>query len=249
MAQSFADVAKNIGSPLPDYQEQLKEDIIAGRIELLQNLFDFNQCSQVTLRSAKEIGIDCLNSRWVFTPTYLDGRSTPLSYSLGFTNPDPKDTYIGTLRQINTQAEQAFYYGPLRALRAHLIRHDDVSGKTCMPLPENWYVNLSGTFTDRKLTEVLEMFCMPNAVATKFLRTYYEHIFEFGWKHQDSDTDTKTTQVICACGDVRILDTPVVLDKSFIDLTNLFRFVLCPFDHGLDQEQIRRYKDSVPGAF
>lgn len=231
----------NIGSPLPESGALIYKQILDGSIEILDSTLDLHRQSSVVLRNTKELGIDMLNGVWTYTPQYTYENRHPLAYTFGHMMADPKSTYQDLARELTTKAEQDMFYAPLRKLRAFLINHDTVTGKTDLRMPDAWIVNIDAALTMRDFMGVVEGY-----VQSEQRQEVADVVFEKYYATGESTKNSKA-RLLFSGGTLVMVDPDrhTAGTANLFDMTSIFKFVSRPWDHGLTQEHFRTYRKLV----
>jgi len=231
----------NIGSPLPDSGDLIYKQILDGSIEILDSTLDLHRQSNVVLRNTKELGIDILNGVWTYTPKYTYENRHPLAYTFGQMMADPNSTYQDLAKELTTKAEQDMFYAPLRKLRAFIINHDTVTGKTDLRMPDAWIVNIDAALTMRDFMGVVEGY-----VQSKQRQEVADVVFEKYYATGESTKNSKA-RLLFSGGTVVMVDPDrhTAGTANMFDMTPIFKFVSRPWNHGLTQNHLRTYRKLV----
>lgn len=231
----------NIGSPLPDSGDLILKQILDGSIEILDSVLDLHKHSTVMMRSTKELGIDILSGTWSYTPAYTYENRHPLAYTLGHMMQDPNSTYMELAKELTTRAEQDLFYGPLRKLRAFLINHDTVTGKTDLRMPDEWTVDIDEAMTMRDFMGVVEGY-----VQSEQRKEISSTIFEKYYAAGESNTQPKV-RLIFSEGKLHIVEPDRFIPGAnmMFPMTPIFKIVSRPWEHGLTQKVLKVYRSLV----
>lgn len=230
--------AMNIGSPLPDHADQIARKIIDGEIEILDNLFHMHALSQMKLQSLNELGLSTLQGSWLYTPKYMRETKLDLSYTIGHMQSTPQESFRELAQTLISKAEQEFYYRPLTRLRAFLINHDKESGKTDLRMPEHWRVTFDDKLSMRDFVHLFESYVTSEQTGevTEFI---YEKFF------CQEVQQSGVTILHHTHGLREIPHTHLEQHLAVPDLTSLFKFLLTPIGHGLNQEKLQAYLRAI----
>lgn len=239
MASPLAEI--NIGSPLPDSGDLIFKQILDGSIEILDSTLDLHKHSSVMMRTTKELGIDILNGTWVYTPKYTYENRHPLAYTFGHIMANPQSTYQELSKELATKAEQDLFYAPLRKLRAFLINHDTVTGKTDLRMPDAWIVNIDDALNMRDFMGVVEGY-VQSEQRQEISSVVFEKYYATG-----ESTHTVKARLLFSGGSLTLVNPERHLagTANLFDMTPVFKFISRPWDHGLTQEHFRAYRKLV----
>ncbi|QZE57282.1 hypothetical protein MPK71_gp073 [Erwinia phage pEa_SNUABM_1] len=239
MASPLAEI--NIGSPLPDSGDLIFKQILDGSIEILDSTLDLHKQSSVLLRSTKELGIDILNGTWTYTPQYTYENRHPLAYTFGHMMADPKSTYQDLAKELTTKAEQDMFYAPLRKLRAFMINHDTVTGKTDLRMPDAWVVKIDETLTMRDFMGVVEGY-----VQSEQRQEISAVVFEKYYATGESTKEAKA-RLVFRDDKLHIVDYDRFIPgvNMMFPMTSIFKFISRPWDHGMTQSVFKLYRSLV----
>lgn len=231
----------NIGSPLPESGDLIYKQILDGSIEILDSTLDLHRQSNVVLRNTKELGINILNGVWTYTPQYTYENRHPLAYTFGHMMADPNSTYQDLAKELTTKAEQDMFYAPLRKLRAFIINHDTVTGKTDLRMPDAWIVNIDAALTMRDFMGVVEGY-----VQSEQRQEISAVVFEKYYATGESTKNSKA-RLLFSGGKLVMVDPDrhTAGTANLFDMTSIFKFVSRPWNHGLTQEHFRAYRKLV----
>lgn len=234
----------SIGSPLPNSSDLIAQQMLNGQIEIMDSLWWLHNNSVATLRSTKDMGVDILNGSWTFTPTYVEKQKHPLSYALGYMLDKPGEGFNALMTELCSRAEQEFYYGPLRALRAFILNEKpNATDRPQLKLPDLWYVDLTKVDV-RSLIGGINEYCfgMP-CIAQEHTGNLYAFIAD----KSDASLDTLegTPLFISEKGRSRVWYGTIAFPQYFVDMTSIFNFLCSPFEHGLKQDILQQYRKSV----
>lgn len=243
MTSKLSDI--HFGSPLPDLSQILGEEIIKGNIEVPNLLWEVHIQSSVQLRPMTDLdkALDnTINGTWTYTPKYLGPpmRQLRQAYSFGhsITNESPGAGYEELIAGMTRYAEQQFFYKPLAALRSHLIGGSGRLDK----MPRQWFIEIGPSFTLSVAANALDMFLDPEQHKPAIDRLY-ELIADHGHNlYKDEDTFLLTVsdgRPAAHC------NHPPFYDPSYVNMSNIFRFLLHPIRHGLTQMHLQKYLQNL----
>lgn len=230
-----------IGSPLPEHKNLIAQQLIEGQIEFLNKQQDLHNQSNVVLRSVKDIGIDALNGTWVYTPQYMYDNRHPISYTLGHMLEPMAGGYCELLATLTQKAEHEMYFGPLIVIRKFLIRHDSVSGKTDLRMPDDWAVRIDDDLKMRDFMGVIEGY-VTSTQRQEIASVVFEKYYATG-----VSTEDLPVRLLFSDGRLTLVDTERKIPGAdlLFDMTPIVRFISRPYDHGLTQKSFRAYRSLV----
>ncbi len=224
-----------IGSPIPTSAERLFEEIILGHIEFPKSLDEIHLNSNVKLRGVNELGLSVLNGSWTYVPTYTYPNKHALAYALSHTL--IKGNYQQLINELAAKAEREFYFAPLRSLRYFLLNHDPKSGHAELKMPDLWYASLSPEgVTMQRLLEIFDAYANKHPVCKATAEMFYNG------KMPAPQSDVKIT---FKHDHLVVLSSDTMMPQHAVDMTEIFKFILSPTRHNLNQDIFRTYRKAV----
>ncbi|QZE56269.1 hypothetical protein MPK67_gp072 [Erwinia phage pEa_SNUABM_32] len=230
-----------IGSPLPNTSDLIFKQILEGNIEILDTVQELHERSQINMRNVESLGLVALNGSWCYTPKYLHENKHAISYMLGHVLLGPTLNYTTLLTEMTQRVENEMYYGPLRQLRTFLINHDTVSGKTDLRMPDEWTIDFDESLTVADFMGVVEAYVRePQRQAISSF--VYEHFYANGLN------DKNGAARFAFIGGQMVFVAPDSFAPGVnykYNMTRIIRFISRPWNHGLDQKNLRAYRSLV----